>query len=310
MTFPTSFLYEWAMNYKLIPILALLSCHPTPPTHRSPLISQIIHGRDHRQEPQQVPIYWQDKSRSVAAQIHSHFLSLQGDVYQINTAHNWESSQYCQDEKFYGQPLAARCSGFLIAPTLILTAGHCLPSCPHFLWVFDYRMDSSPLSIPKENVYSCNHSEIIPPSTESEEGFGLVHLDRPVSSHRKPLALRKKGRIKNHERVILVGYPLGLPLKIDSGENHRGNSLRHNSHPSYFMANLDSFAGNSGSPVLNARTGLVEGLAIGGEEDFLYNFEENCYQSKYCSSGTCQGENILRITSLPHDRYPHKSPQP
>ena len=294
------------MVASIIFALFLLSCSPPAPPPTSlhpPLLSHVIYGKDNRREPLQVPSYWRNKARSVAAQIHRQYLSPQNDdLYQLIPDENWDSpTPYCRDEKFYGQPILSDCSGFLIAPDRILTAAHCLPRCPHFVWVFDYRMDKTPLSIPKENVYTCSHSETFYPLASFGEGFGLVHLDRPVPPSRQPLPLRQSGSIQDHERVVLIGYPMGLPLKIDSGYHHTGNTLQENTHPSYFTANLDIYTGNSGSPVFNAQSGLVEGIAIGGEDDFTHNPQKNCYQSKQCLPDTCRGEGVLRITSLLHE---------
>ena len=36
----------------------------------------------------------------------------------------------------------------------------------------------------------------------------------------------------------------------------------------YFTANLDTYRGNSGSPVFNAITHKVEGVLVRGEQDF------------------------------------------
>ena len=292
------------MLWKAVPLLLFLSCLPHDDSVHIGSLSKVIYGKDHRQEFHESPLYWREKSRAVAAKIHRQYLEDQGDVYRITSDLSWDDNpSFCPDERFYGQPLVAGCSGFLIAPSLILTAGHCLPSCPHFVWVFDYHTDSDPLSIPRENVHSCSHSEILYPAFKFGEGFGLVHLDRPVPPHRTPLPLRKGGVIGDRERVVLMGHPLGLPLKMDRGPGGGGNTLRENSHPLYFVANLDSYSGNSGSPVLNAKDGLVEGVLIGGEgEDFLLNTKKNCYQSKRCSAETCRGEGVLRITPWFHEK--------
>ena len=118
-----------------------------------------------------------------------------------------------------------------------------------------------------------------------------------------PLPLRKNGKIEDKDLVILMGHPMGLPLKIDLGPNGQGNTVRQNSHHLHFVANLDSYAGNSGSPVLNARTGLVEGILIGGEqEDFLLDTKNGCYQSKHCPLDACRGEAVLRITPWFHEK--------
>ena len=280
----------------LLGSLLLLACEPLLQREKTPIsLFLAIYGEDHRQEIASAPPPWRKLSHSIAAQIHHLSLSLDGDSY-IPLPGNWKAPlNYCADEAFYGQPRVAHCTGFLIAPDKMLTASHCLPSCPHFLWVFDYTHDAP--SIPRQNVYSCHRSETIHPSLTYPEGFGIVYLDRPVSD-RPPLTLRTTGSLSEQERVVLIGHPMGLPLKIDAGPLQQGNLLIDNTPPHYFTAPLDSYTGNSGSPVFNARTGSVEGVLVGGEEDFIYDSPKNCHQSQRCSIETCQGETVLRITSL------------
>ena len=44
----------------------------------------------------------------------------------------------CPDERFAAQPANADCSATLIAPDIMLTAGHCINSCGDSRFVFDY----------------------------------------------------------------------------------------------------------------------------------------------------------------------------
>ena len=172
---------------KIVLVLLLFTCQRPPSELHLPTTAQIIYGKDYRQEPHHVPSLWRDKSRSVAAQIHNYYLTPKGDFYQLSSKNYWKTQSYCQDEKFYGQPLLARCSGFLIASDLIITAGHCHSGCPYYVWVFDYNINSDISSIPRQNVYNCKSSILFHPSGQFNEGFSLIHLNRPVPPHRKPL---------------------------------------------------------------------------------------------------------------------------
>ena len=56
-----------------------------------------------------------------------------------------DSNDLCQTERFRDQPIGAFCSGFLVAPDIIATAGHCvnantLGSCR---FVFGFYMESA-----------------------------------------------------------------------------------------------------------------------------------------------------------------------
>jgi Peptidase S46 len=61
----------------------------------------------------------------------------------------------------------------------------------------------------------------------------------------------------------VVGYPTGLPEKLAAG------AKVHALTPYFFTSNLDAFAGNSGSPVLDARTNEVVGVVVRGNRDYV-----------------------------------------
>ena len=79
--------------------------------------------------------------------------------------------------------------------------------------------------------------------------------------------MRLEGRPPLGERLTVVGHPAGLPVTISGGaavQRHR---------PTFFSADLDTYQGNSGSPVFNSdrlRSGdlFVEGILVRGESDF------------------------------------------
>ncbi len=60
----------------------------------------------------------------------------------------------------------------------------------------------------------------------------------------------------------MLGHPWGLPLKIAGGGKVVKNE--HSESRFFFEAMLDTFSGNSGSPVLNEATLEVEGILVVG----------------------------------------------
>ena len=76
------------------------------------------------------------------------------------------------------------------------------------------------------------------------------------------------------------------------------SSVRKNSKGPYFITNLDSFEGNSGAPVFSERDQFVEGILVGGEDDFFWDSKKDCYRVKRCSEKRCQGESVTKITAL------------
>jgi V8-like Glu-specific endopeptidase len=73
--------------------------------------------------------------------------------------------------------------------------------------------------------------------------------------------------------------------------------VRSNTQAKYFSATTDSYAGNSGSPVFDQATGLVEGIHVRGEADTITS--GGCQISKVCAETGCRAEDATRTTALP-----------
>ena len=61
-----------------------------------------------------------------------------------------------------------------------------------------------------------------------------------------------------------------------------------------FMTNLDTFGGNSGSPVYNAKTHKVEGILVRGERDYVPNEDGSGMVTTVCDEW-CSGEECQVI---------------
>jgi V8-like Glu-specific endopeptidase len=201
----------------------------------------------------------------------------------------------CEDEPFREQPVAAFCSGFLIDAQTVVTAGHCVPSAADLAsayFVFGYRMldDTKPrLEYGKDDVYAS--AELV---ARHEDGAGadwaIVKLERPVAGHAPVARYRRSGAIQKDAPVYVIGHPVGLPLIYADGAK-----VRDDSEPDYFVANLDTYGGNSGSMVVNASTHEVEGVLVRGETDFV-DTDDGCQRSNVCPDTGCRGEDVTRIT--------------
>lgn len=207
---------------------------------------------------------------------------------------------FCESERFTDQPNAGMCSGFLIAHDLLVTAGHCVEVekfCENYQWVFGFQVNpetkKAGLGISKDDVYSCKKVISHSLSTQIGTDYALVQLDRSVKG-RSPLEIRVENTIEDLAGLFVIGSPSGLPLKIAGGA-----SVRTNSHPLYFTANLDTFQGNSGSAVFNATTGIVEGILVRGENDFVPNVAKGCIEANKCKDNECRGEDVSRMSSIP-----------
>jgi len=222
----------------------------------------------------------------------------------------------CTSEKFSQQPLAAMCSGFLVGPDTLITAGHCyntfdLPEnvCKDFAWVFDFNMKSASHNPTKNisinNIYNCK--QVVAIQRDALYDFAVIKLDRKVIG-REPLKFRTSGKISVNDPMVVIGHPTGLPLKI------AGNGkVTNNSEITRFSTNLDTFHGNSGSAVFNSTTGQVEGILIMGKNDYIPSNPSNprsCKVNNICdnNANNCKagfepgpiqyGEVVLRIEKI------------
>lgn len=216
-------------------------------------------------------------------------------VSQLVTESYSEDYSLCPEEPFFNQRTGAFCSGSLVGPDLLMTAGHCVRSesaCQGTKFVFGFAIKEEgklPESVPTSDVYGCaallGREEV-----SSGADWALIRLDRPVTNH-KPLAINRSGVIEKGTPILVIGHPAGLPTKVSGGA-----TVRDPSPNGYFVANLDTYGGNSGSAVLNAKNGQVEGILVRGEQD--YEWRGSCRVSKVCSDDGCRGEDVTKISAL------------
>ncbi len=203
---------------------------------------------------------------------------------------------FCPGVKFANQPsLSYACTGFLVAPDLLVTAGHCMVNtgetrnetklhCEVFSWLFDFNEAIDTENVPAENHYTCK--EIIFAVKDEKAPFrdyALVRLSRPVKG-RTPLKMNDQA-IGRNETFSMVGFPFGLPAKYSHGARTVLNDPKRES----FLTTLDAFNGNSGSPVFNAKNEIV-GILVGGTPSANTLTTGRCEILNKCSE---QGTNCL-----------------
>jgi V8-like Glu-specific endopeptidase len=258
----------------------------------------VIYGEDNRNDVfESKDSALVELSKSTAAMIGMDNLKSlsNGDVEIM--AGTLESRGICSKERFSQQISAANCSGFLVAPNVLVTAGHCIKSeydCASYKWVFDFKVDHADqgaVNVAKSSVYSCK--KIISRTLDqiSKDDYAVIELDRKVED-RRPLTFRRKGKIAKGAGVAVIGHPTGLPTKITDGANVRSLSTK------FFVANLDTYGGNSGSAVFNTKSGEVEGILVRGENDYVYDSTLGCQVSNVCKSDACRGEDVTFITNI------------
>jgi V8-like Glu-specific endopeptidase len=256
---------------------------------------RVIYGVDNRKDLYQVtsPLV-RKAAASVVALVKATDLKRQPDGSHVLTTSSYQADyQLCGSEPFVNQPLGCFCSGFLVAPDVVATAGHCVKSAADMAgirFVFGFRMNDSVTArttLAADDVYA--GAKLIGRQLAADgTDWALVKLDRPVTG-RAPVSLRTSGKISAAARLFVIGHPCGLPQKYAPGAK-----VRHNSATPFFVANLDTYGGNSGSPVFNAASYKVEGILVRGENDFVTN--GSCYVSLVCPSTGCRGEDVTRAT--------------
>ncbi len=249
----------------------------------------VIYGDDDRVE------YFQLGSDDLKAQadatvalIRVSNLEIDGDFVNLKTTPYGQSLGLCTSEPYFEQDTIAYCSGSLIAPDIVLTAGHCLrqqTTCDATRFIFGFRLTTpGPASkqVPASQVYSCKallHTVADPKG----EDFALVRLDRPVT-FAKPLPYRTEGTLKLADPLRVMGHPSGLPLKI------AGHAEVRAINSNFLTANLDTYGGNSGSGVFNESNGQLEGVLVRGEMDYV--LKNGCRVSNTCPNEGCRGEDV------------------
>lgn len=207
------------------------------------------------------------------------------------------SYNVCADEPFANQPTAAFCSGFIVGDDLIATAGHCFDSgdLNNVRFVFGFVMEdaNTPVLVVQENqVYT--GVQLIGRALQGGLDYAVVRVDRPITTPgAEPFSIRREGTIAAGAAVGVIGHPSGLPLKIAFGSS---TVVRDSSNPGFFVANLDTFGGNSGSPVINQATGALEGILVRGEQDFIR--DGGCQRSNVVSNTGGRGEDVSKSTSF------------
>jgi V8-like Glu-specific endopeptidase len=230
-------------------------------------------------------------------------IQLEDGRYQIIAPTLFDFYNVCTTENFNKQSVAGFCSGFAVSNDKVVTAGHCLGgrSLGDIRIVFGYKMytaDSIQLVFNAEDVFT--PTSVVASRNSNADDFAVITVNKPIPPAR--VASIRNADVVQGEDVYVMGHPCGLPLKVAAGARVVTNNAQ-----KYFTADLDTFGGNSGSPVYDNRHNVV-GILVRGARDFKYSYEKNCYESNICMQvglPGCEGEGVSRTSQFLPFIQPH-----
>lgn len=289
------------------------------------ILGKVIYGEDNRSN-----IYdTEDQkliklSKSIAVMTYNYKLRKNRDdsnYYKYSKTPAFVSYDICDDEPFAKEFILGNCTGFLIAKDTLITAGHCLSTqetCTNTSWVFD-QVTSNGL-VKKSNTFKCKKiiqtGVNVSKANHFYQDYTVLELEEKPSEANRPYLELSEEALHLGDSLYTIGSPFGTPLKFaDDGyitsltslessiieyARQAGDEDRH--YPlkvdEYFMTNLDTFSGNSGSPIFSSRSGKVVGLLSSGSIDWDFDDINYCQRSKIKPMDEFGEESVFKTTSI------------
>ena len=205
----------------------------------------------------------------------------------------------CEEENFSTEPVSAFCSGFAVSKKIFITAGHCIKGTELAKIVIVYGFEVNKANNVNQIIKA---TDIFQPiqivkrelDANSKNDYCVLKISGEFQPERIA-TIRMNGKINDGEDIHVIGYPCGLPAKITPNGKVFNNTIAN-----YFVTNLDTYGGNSGSPVFNSKTHVVEGILVRGNQDFPSIAIGDCKRSLVCPRdiGNCNGEDVSRTSQF------------
>jgi V8-like Glu-specific endopeptidase len=268
-------------------------------------LMQILGGSDDRYAISEATDREKAAARATAMLIKSEYVSApEAGVVTLGDDPAWRP--LCSNERFSGLPQPGRCSGVKIGDRLVATSAHCIRNqrqCSETAVVFGYYGASTTAAsrtVPSGTVYQCE--SIVAsrrPASIGERGadWTIFEVDREIDA--PSAALAESADVRPSVVTTVIGHPMGLPAVVTR------LGVVQTTTTEYFIANSDTFVGNSGSAVFAAQSveddsPRVLGLLTGGGYDFEDSMEdgEECVQAKWCNGPECLGDDVVYTDDL------------
>lgn len=263
----------------------------------------IIYGKDDRKEAAEHPdAKLRQLSAAVGALVSTTRVQIDSNTgavtltsttltEKVKASPDYDGKDLCKEEPFRDDPAPASCSVFLVGPRLVATAGHCISTAASLsesaaqawcrsrvvLFGFAKNKEGKLPSLTEANVYKCSRV-LLHKLTRSAPilDIGMFELDRDVSGI-KPLEVDWNPKLSSDQPLAVMGYPNGVPLKIAAGGKVTNPRTQEGD---YFVTNLDTLPGNSGSPVLSTQSYKVVGVHVRGDRPvYKIDTEADCNRS-------------------------------
>lgn len=274
-----------------LPWIVLGCSTGTLPLEMESLDSAVIYGSDSRVE----ALDFHDVALvglitgAVGAVIPRHHLEPHADGWRLVGPTLAEEVGLCEDEPFGEQLRVSICTATLVAPKMIVTAGHCWSSDRDLAFVRGFVLNDKFPTIPYEDVFDIDEPLVVldgtmSGSTEEDIAFAEIASDAAPPTVR----LTSTKHLAVGDSLLVVGTSEGVPMKVDDGAKvHSADDAN------FFEMTSDTFEGGSGSPVLSSGGELL-GILIAGAPDYVWREREHCAGRAIHPAPQGRGEVAIR----------------
>lgn len=250
----------------------------------------VIYGQDSRFEA--TPQYAKITAAMAIFFPNSRLVPANSKYYFVKTESFAQTANLCPGERFAHQPIFGTCSGALVGPDLVLTAGHCVSApevCRDYSITFGWDVNKAKTGIlSKDEIYRCQKILKIRDEPSNGYDYALIKLDRKVSI--QPLKIAKK---INPNFLLSASNPHGLPLKYDVAIGLEAYS------PTMFKVKVDTSHSSSGSPLMDADGNIVGVLSMGNLDYYGVTMAgKTCYRLNVCKGNECTGQIYDNLKDL------------